>query len=273
MDQAKGAARARILDLELSRLQPNPHQPRKTFEDGALRELAESIAARGLIQPIAVIDNGSYVIAAGERRYRAFKQLGRQTIPAVVLKEGAADELALIENVQRQDLHPLEEAEAMKGLMERHGYTQQELGKVLGKARPTVTNMLKLNSLPEQIKEECSTSNIAGKSLLLEIARLPAEQQLPFWKVVKFGTTVRAARARKKDRPDRTRPPAELALAAGRRFLNRLDDLAQADGALDRGQLKRLTDLHDAIAFLFSELEDQRTDPRSARNLLRIAAD
>ncbi len=256
--RARGSAR--ILDLELSRLQPNPYQPRKNFEQSALQELADSIETCGLIQPIAVTesDGGGYTIVAGERRYRALRLLKRQTISAVILTEGSADELALVENVQRQDLHPLEEAEAMAGLMERHGYTQKELAKVIGKARPTVTNTLKLNSLPDQIREECSTSNIVTKSLLLEIAQLPSERQLSFWDAVKSGTTVQAARARKGSRRAGSRPLVQSTLNAGRSLLKRLHELLEAAGAgVDKDQLEALTDLRQAISEAISSIEKQ----------------
>ncbi len=117
----------RLLEVELAELRPNPHQPRKTFAEETLRELADSIARSGLLQPIAVAESeDGYTIVAGERRYRALKLLERKTVPALVLTDGSIDELALIENVQREDLHPLEEAEAMAELMERHGYTMEE---------------------------------------------------------------------------------------------------------------------------------------------------
>ncbi len=250
-----------ILEVELVRLQPNPHQPRKNFDKMALRELADSIEKSGLIQPIAVIENedSGYTIVAGERRYRAAQLLKRRTIPAVLLTRGNTDELALIENVQRQDLHPLEESEAMAELMKRHGYTQEMLAEILGKARPTVTNMLKLNTLPEEIKLECSMSNIATKSLLLEIAQLPAERQLPFWKEVKTArTTVRAARERKAGRPVRSRAPVELALMAGRTFLKRLRELSEAhDQDIGDDHLEILAGLRGEILLAVSAIEER----------------
>lgn len=266
-DRHKGAVAGtstrvpRVLGVKLSQLQPNPHQPRMSFDDTSLRELAASIEKSGLIQPIAITknENGGYTIVAGERRYRAAQLLKRKTIPAVLLTEGSTDELALVENVQREDLHPLEEAMAMAGLMKRHGYTQEVLAKILGKARTTVTNTLKLNSLPKKIRQECSTSNIATKSLLLEIAQLPPEQQLPFWEEVKATRpTVRAARAKKTDRPRLAKAPAELALVAGRNFLKRLQEVSEgSEQGLSKDQIGVLAGLREEILVVISVIEER----------------
>lgn len=194
----------RIIEVEIEKLRPNPDQPRTNFDAEALQDLAGSINAHGLIQPIAVIEDpeneGAFVIVAGERRYRAYKLLGKETIPAI-MTSGNPDEIALIENMQREDLSPIEEAEALAKLMERHKYKQEDLAKVIGKARTTVTELLNLNGLPEEIKSECRTSDIASKSLLIEIVRLgKAEDQIKFWGDFKQGETktVRSAREKKK---------------------------------------------------------------------------
>ena len=124
------ADRPRIVEIDLHDLHPNPDQPRKTFSEESLIELAASIERHGLIQPITVkrLDSGTYLLVAGERRFRAFERLGRPTIPAIVTT-GDAEEIALIENIQREDLNPLEEAEALARMMDRHRYTQEQLGK------------------------------------------------------------------------------------------------------------------------------------------------
>jgi ParB family chromosome partitioning protein len=193
----------RIIEIGLQKLRPNPDQPRSNFSEDALRELAGSIEQHGLIQPIAVVEDheneGGFIIVAGERRYRAFKLLGKETIPAITTS-GNPDEIALIENMQREDLSPIEEAEALEKLMGRHHYKQEDLAKVIGKARTTVVELLSLNKLPEEIKSECRTSDIAPKSVLIEIVRLgKPKDQLKFWKGFKKGEkpTVRAARAHK----------------------------------------------------------------------------
>lgn len=188
----------RIVELELGHIERNPHQPRQIFDESALQELAASIAEKGLLQPIVVRRVGEgYMIVAGERRYRATQLLSRTTIAAVVT-DGDSDEIALIENMQREDLKPVELAEALARLVETHQYTHEVAAKMLGKARNTVTELLSLNRVLPEIREECRTSDIASKSLLVELARLEPEKQVKAWEQIKSGAgTVRAARARK----------------------------------------------------------------------------
>ena len=144
------------MDVPLGDLRASPHQPRKTFDPDGLRELADSIAQHGLLQPITVLrdpkDKNKFVVIAGERRFRAHALLERPAIPAMITT-GNADEIALIENLQREDLTPLKEAEALERLQKKYGYIQEELAKAIGKARSTVTNLLKLTSLPPKIKK------------------------------------------------------------------------------------------------------------------------
>ncbi len=193
----------RIIEVDLANLRPNPDQPRTKFRPETLEELAESIKQHGLIQPIAVVNDndkeGGFVIVAGERRFRAYQRLGRNTIPAI-LTTGNPDEIALIENIQREDLSSIEEAEALAKMMNRHNYKQEELAKVIGKSRTTVTELLSLNALPDEIKNECRTSDMVSKSVLIEVVRLgTAEDQLRFWHGFKQGErkTVRVARSQK----------------------------------------------------------------------------
>ncbi len=137
------------------------------------------------------------MIIAGERRFRACQQLGRPTIAAIV-SDGDVDEIALIENIQREDLKPVELAEALARLIETHQYTHEVAAKMLGKARNTVTELLSINRLDPAIRDECRTSDIGSKSLLVEIARMEPERQTEAWTQAKNGTaTVRAARAAK----------------------------------------------------------------------------
>jgi ParB family chromosome partitioning protein len=169
----------RVFEAFIKDLSLNPYQPRKTFNPETIQELAESIKQRGLLQPIVVQKNpegNGYIIAAGERRFRAYQLLGEESIPAI-LATGHPDELALIENIQREDLHPIDEALALQGLIERYGYTQEELAGVVGKSRVSVTELLSLTHLVPEVQEECRTSDIS-KSALVEIARVedPAAQ-------------------------------------------------------------------------------------------------
>ena len=194
----------RVIEVELTNLRPNPDQPRTIFKEEALQELATSIEQHGLIQPIAVVQDpekeGGFVIVAGERRYRAYQRLERDAIPAIITS-GNPDEIALIENMQREDLSPIEEAEALAKMMNRHGYRQEDLAKVIGKSRTTVTELLSLNDLPDEIKTECRTSNLVSKGVLVQIVRIEKPQdQIRFWNEyqrAEIKPTVRAARARR----------------------------------------------------------------------------
>ena len=145
-----------ILEIPIDELRPNPYQPRKTFDEEALRELADSIEEHGVFQPIIVKRSiKGYEIIAGERRFRASKMAGKSTIPAIVrdFSDEEMMEIALLENLQREDLNAIEEAMAYKTLQERLGLTQEELAKKVGKSRSHVTNMLGLLRLPEEVKE------------------------------------------------------------------------------------------------------------------------
>ena len=201
----------RIIEIELTKLKPNPDQPRKRFNEETIKELAASIEQHGLIQPISVVPDPEsqegFVIVAGERRYRAHQHLGKTTITAIITK-GKSDEIALIENIQREDLSPMDQAEGLASLMERHGYKQEEVAKVVGKSRPTVTELLSLNTLPEDIKQECRTFD-APKSFLVQIVRSKPEDQQRLWGEYKKGEvkTVREAKKRKAGKEITTAQP------------------------------------------------------------------
>ncbi|MEE1105802.1 MAG: ParB/RepB/Spo0J family partition protein, partial [Ruminococcus sp.] len=141
--------------LKISEIEPNRSQPRKDFDEEALGELADSISKHGLLQPILVrpLPLGGYEIVAGERRYRASRMAGLTEVPVVIreLTESETMELALIENLQREDLSPLEEAQGYDVLISDHGFTQEEVAKSVGKSRPAVANALRLLKLPESI--------------------------------------------------------------------------------------------------------------------------
>ncbi len=142
------------LDIDISLISVNPNQPRKTFDDASILELANSIKNVGLIQPITVVKSGSgYIIVSGERRYRAYKLLNFKTIPCIVRDYSAREqeEIALIENIQREDLNPIEEALAYKKLIDNFSMTQEELALKLGKSRPAITNSLRLLQLSPEV--------------------------------------------------------------------------------------------------------------------------
>lgn len=243
----------RIFRIRLEEIQPNPHQPRKHFDEAALQELARSIERHGLLQPITVkrIEGADgYLLIAGERRYRAHGILGREDINAVVT-DGDAAELAVIENVQREDLHPLELAEGLAQLQLQHGYSQEQLADIIGKRRNTVNEILRLNTLPPQIKEECRTSDTATKSVLIQIARVPDEdEQLTLWQAAKGGATVKTARRerRTRERPDAdaARPYEEM-VAVGRSFARKLEALPPEWTIQDQDHYQQLAALRDQL--------------------------
>ena len=145
-----------VVDLKINDVSPNQGQPRKTFDEAALNELADSIKENGVIQPIIVQRKGkSYTIVAGERRWRAARIAGLKLIPAIVrdLTDKQVMEQALIENLQREDLNPLEEAEAMQSLIKTHHMTQEQLSKKLGKPRATIANAIRILNLDESLHE------------------------------------------------------------------------------------------------------------------------
>jgi len=188
-----------IAEIELDRIVPNEFQPRKTFQDDAMKELAASIKEHGVIQPIIVHRIGSnYGLIAGERRWRASRLAGLKTIPALV-KEATKRELieqALIENIQREDLNPLEAAEAYKRLQDEFKLTQEDLAKRVGKERSTVTNFLRILSLPKEVKHELAAGNLSmgHAKALLSMERVRDQLQAAQM-IVKKGLSVREAEA------------------------------------------------------------------------------
>ena len=152
--------------LKISEIEPNRSQPRKEFDEKTLSELAESISEHGLLQPLLVrpLTLGGYEIVAGERRYRACRMAGLTEVPVIIreLSESETMELALIENLQREDLTPLEEAMGYEVLMNEHGFTQDEVSKSVGKSRPAIANALRLLKLPEGVKELLKENKISA---------------------------------------------------------------------------------------------------------------
>jgi ParB family chromosome partitioning protein len=146
-----------LREIDIDRILPNSHQPRKTFEEESLNELADSIREHGLVQPIVVrpLEDGFFQLIAGERRWRASQRAGLSRVPAVIREAGerAALELALIENLQREDLNPMEEAQAYERLIADFGMTQEEVARRVGKNRATISNMLRLLKLPPEVQQ------------------------------------------------------------------------------------------------------------------------
>jgi ParB family chromosome partitioning protein len=154
-EQASGE-RTGVREIEVGRIRSNPNQPRTRFDEAAIAELAESVRERGVLQPILLRPSGDgFEIVAGERRWRAAQRAQLHSIPAIVreLDDTATAEIALIENIQREDLNAIEEAEGYRQLIERHGHTQDGLSKLVHKSRSHVTNLLRLLNLPEPVRQ------------------------------------------------------------------------------------------------------------------------
>ena len=189
-----------VTKLPLQKVEPNPGQPRRTFDEEELQALADSIAAHGILQPLAVRASGGgfYQIIAGERRWRAARMAGLSEVPVVVLEadDRTVMELALVENLQRQDLNPMEEAEGYQRLMKEYGLTQEEAAARVGKSRPAVANALRLLLLPEEVRSLVEDGTIsAGHAraiLSLPAARL---QKAAAQKIVALRLSVRQAEA------------------------------------------------------------------------------
>lgn len=155
----------KLLNLKIDRIVTNSNQPRKYFDNEKMSELKDSIKNSGLIQPITVrkISNGKYEIIAGERRYRACRELGMENISAIEISAGDARgyELSVLENIQREDLNPIEEAESYLMLMEVYGYTQEKLSEKLGKTRSSLSNKMRILKLPGSVKEMVKKGEIS----------------------------------------------------------------------------------------------------------------
>jgi ParB family chromosome partitioning protein len=172
-----GTPVGRMVPIDL--IDPNPNQPRQVMGD--LSELIASIAEKGIIEPLVVRQRGErYQIIAGERRYQASVQAGLRELPVVIREVDDTEviELALIENLQRKDLTPFEEAEALQGLAERCGYTHEDLARRLGKSRTSITESLSLASMPEEIRNLCRLADISSKSLLLQVVRQETPEKM-----------------------------------------------------------------------------------------------
>lgn len=186
------------LQLPLQKIEPNPNQPRKNFDEAELQALADSIAIHGVIQPLTVRkgDNGFYQIIAGERRWRAARLAGLDTVPAVIIEadDEKATELALIENLQRQDLNPVEEALGYQKLIEEYGMTQDWAAQRVGKSRPTVANALRLLALPEDLLQMVADGHLSpGHARAVLTLKDEKQQRAAAQKIASLQLSVRQA--------------------------------------------------------------------------------
>lgn len=184
--------------LPIHKVEPNKNQPRQDFDEEELTALSESIGIHGILQPLSVrdLENGYYQIIAGERRWRAARMAGLSEVPVVIIEadDKKAMELALIENLQRQDLNPVEEALGYQSLMQEHNMTQEEAAERVGKSRPAVANALRLlNLCPEILEKLRSGALSAGHARAILSIRDPKRQQQAAQKIIALGLSVRQA--------------------------------------------------------------------------------
>lgn len=182
--------------IPIGKIRPNPYQPRKFFERSTLEELAKSISQYGVMQPVSVryINDAVYELVSGERRLRASKIAGLETVPAIIVNVNDRDtaSIALIENIQREDLNFLEEAEGYRNLMKDYGYTQEELAYVLGKSQPSVANKLRILKLDKNILNKILENGLTERHAraLLKIEDKEVQEEI-LNKVIKYGLNVK----------------------------------------------------------------------------------
>ena len=221
--------------ISIYKIEPNPLQPRKQFDELELQALADSITANGLIQPLALrrLPNGYYQIIAGERRWRACRLAGLEEVPAVILEadDQKAMELALIENLQRQDLNPVEEALGYQSLMQDYALTQEQVAQQVGKSRPAIVNALRLLQLPKEILDVLASGALSAghaRALLqLQDAHL---QAIAAQKITALDLSVRQAERLCKQMSHEAAPKAEPEAAAPLE----VDYIAECEAALSR---------------------------------------
>ena len=208
----RGATAPGVQTMAVAAIHPHPGQPRRHFDDAALDELAASIASRGLIQPIVVRPHeGGHQIVAGERRWRAAQRARLHEVPVIVrtFDEGETLEIALIENIQREDLNAIEEAEAYQRLVAEYGHTQEALGRLVHKSRSHVANLLRLLELPTSVREAVAARSLSmGHARALITAADPGSLAA---EVIRRGLSVRETeKLARGAKPGARRPPVEV---------------------------------------------------------------
>ena len=243
------AAPGAVSTLPLQKIEPNPDQPRRRFDPEELQTLADSIAAHGVIQPLAVREtpSGYYQIIAGERRWRAARMAGLQEIPAVVLEadDRTVMELALIENLQRADLNPIEEAQGYRSLMEEYHLTQEQAAEAVGKSRPAVANAMRLLALPQAILEMVESGKLsAGHARAILQIKNEREQLQAAQKIAALDLSVRQAelmckRIARADRPpqEHKQPSVDYIAACERQLSHRLGRGVKIEMGRRKGRL------------------------------------
>lgn len=204
--------------LPINEIVPNKEQPRKTFDEGALAELSDSISTHGVLQPLLVrpLTTGGYQLVAGERRWRASRMAGLKEVPVIIkeLSDTEAMEIAIIENLQREDLNPIEEAEGLQALIDKCDYTQEQVATSVGKSRPAITNALRLLRLPEEVRDMTKNGEIsAGHArallafdnpvIMLEVAKNIVPNKLTVRDIEKLAKRPNGATSKPKSKPRR----------------------------------------------------------------------
>jgi ParB family chromosome partitioning protein len=217
--------KGKLYDLNLADVQPDPEQPRKYFDEQALNELKTSIEKHGVLQPVLVRQdgNGALLLVSGERRYQAAKLAGCATIPAV-LTDGEPAEISIVENLLRENLTAIEEAEAIEKLRAQHDYGLSELVSVLGKSDSTISEILSLNKLPAEVKDDCRNDPKVFRGILRVIARQKtAEKMIALYRKYKESGLTCGEIIKKAAKPKPADAPIDLAFVD--QFYNRLDVL------------------------------------------------
>ena len=239
-----------VTRLPLQKVEPNPNQPRRRFDEEELQSLADSIAEHGILQPLAVraMEGGFYQIIAGERRWRAARLAGLKEVPVVVVEadDRTVMELALIENLQRQDLNPMEEAEGYRVLTEEYGLTQEQAAARVGKSRPAVANALRLLALPEDVRSLVEKGELsAGHARAVLSLPTPARQRAAAQKILTLRLSVRQAEAMCKrlaaeeKKPEPAKRPAVNYIAECEKALTRrLDRKVRIVGGKRKGRVE-----------------------------------
>jgi ParB family transcriptional regulator, chromosome partitioning protein len=265
----EGGQTRRVLDLPLEAVHADGKQPRHHFDEVSLDELASSIREHGLLQPVLVRASGEgrYALVAGERRLRACRTLGLERIPAI-LTDGDPEHVALVENLQRQDLAPLEEAEALERLRDRHAYGLEELAGVVGKSPTLLSEVLSLCSLPEPIKTELRTAGSRySRSALVELARVrDSSRQQSAWETLKSGGTVRNLRSFRSGRQGHTpaaRAKGQLLRSLGR-FSLALEAAVAAGVRPTERELERLHAFRAALDETLAAWTTSRAEGRAS---------
>lgn len=206
-EDSRDDSQSGVTTVRLSEIEPNLSQPRKQFDEEALSELADSISAHGVLQPLLIrpTSGGTYQIVAGERRWRAARLAGLTEVPALIreISDAETDQLALIENLQREDLNAVETAEGYRRLMEKYGMTQEQLSEAVGKSRPAIANTLRILSLPETVLPMVAEGKLSAGHAKAILAAPEERREALAKRIAAEGLSVREAErlAAKKEKP------------------------------------------------------------------------